>query len=116
MYRECSKNEIDKVCSIALVDEVASYDKLVEENGFNFSGGERQRIIIARSILKNSDIYIFDEAFNEIDVAREKKILLNIFKYLSDKTIIVVSHRFDNKNLFDRTLTLKNGMIDEEKL
>lgn len=116
MYRECSKDEIDKVCSIALVDEIASYDKLVEENGFNFSGGERQRIIIARSILKNSDIYIFDEAFNEIDVAREKKILLNIFKYLSDKTIIVVSHRFDNKNLFDRTLTLKNGRIDEEKL
>ena len=57
-----------------------------------------------------------NEAFNEIDVAREKKILLNIFKYLSDKTIIVVSHRFDNKNLFDRTLTLKNGRIDEEKL
>lgn len=116
MYRNCSKEEIDKVCSIALVDEVACCNKLVEENGFNFSGGERQRIIIARSILKKSDVYIFDEAFNEIDVVREKKILLNIFKYLKEKTIIVVSHRFDNKGLFDRALFLKDGKVNEEKL
>ncbi|MCI8346948.1 MAG: peptidase domain-containing ABC transporter [Bacilli bacterium] len=116
LYRNFPKEEVQKVMNLTLVDEVASMDKLVEENGFNFSGGERQRIVLARSILKKSDIYIFDEAFSQIDTIRERKILLNIFGYLKNKTIIVISHRFDNKELFDRVIALKNGQINEEKL
>lgn len=116
LFRDYSKEEVNEVMSISLVNEIAAINKLVEENGFNFSGGERQRIIIARSILKKSDIYIFDEAFSQIDVIREKRIILNIFKYLKNKTIIVISHRFDNKELFDRIISLKNGKIIEEKL
>ena len=116
LYRNFPKEEIQKVMALTLVDEVATMDKLVEENGFNFSGGERQRIILARSILKKSDIYIFDEAFSQIDTLREKKILLNIFRYLKNKTIIVISHRFDNKELFDRIISLRNGKISEEEL
>lgn len=116
LYGDYQKEEIKKVMKISLIDEVADPNKLVEENGFNFSGGERQRIILARSILKKSDIYIFDEAFSQIDVGREKKILLNLFEYLKNKTIIVISHRFDNKELFDRILFLKNGQVNEEKL
>lgn len=116
LYHECSSEEIEKVMKLTMVDDIALKTKLVEENGFNFSGGERQRIILARSILKKSDIYIFDEAFSQIDVVREKKILLNIFKYLKNKTIIVISHRFDNKNLFDRIISLNNGILHEEKL
>ncbi len=116
LYRNFPKEEIQKVMALTLVNEVATMDKLVEENGFNFSGGERQRIILARSILKKSDIYIFDEAFSQIDTLREKKILLNIFRYLKNKTIIVISHRFDNKELFDRIISLRNGKISEEEL
>lgn len=116
LYHECSKEEVKKVMKITLVDDIATENHLVEENGFNFSGGERQRIILARSILKKSDIYIFDEAFSQIDVIREKKILLNIFKYLKNKTIIVISHRFDNKDLFNRIICLQNGILYEEKL
>ena len=86
---------------------------MIEENGFNLSNGERQRIILARSILKESSIYIFDEALGQIDINKEKKILESIFKYLNNKIIIVISHRFNNKKLFDRVLKLEEGIINE---
>lgn len=108
--------EVKKVMKLTFSNEVGKIDSIVEENGFNFSGGERQRIILARSILKKSDIYIFDEALSQIDVKKERQILLNIFNYLKDKTIIVISHRFDNKDLFQRIIKLENSIINEEKL
>ena len=93
---------------------MTGYETLIEENGFNFSNGERQRMILARSIIRNSNIYIFDEALSGIDIEREKKILTNIFSYLKEKTVIVISHRFNNQKLFDRTLKLENGIIYEK--
>lgn len=118
MYKEYTESEIEEVCDICLIKDIIKnqelgLEKQIEENGFNFSNGERQRIILARSIIKKSSIYIFDEALGGIDINKEKKILENIFKYLSDKTIIVISHRFNNKKLFDRVLKLENGKINE---
>lgn len=82
------------------------YDTLIEENGFNLSGGERQRIVLARSFLKETDIYILDEALSAIDIKTERLILENMFKYWSKKTIIVVSHRFNNADIFDKKIVL----------
>lgn len=118
LYKEVREEEFQKVCHLTLVDEIikddpTGYDKMIEENGFNFSNGERQRIILARSLLRQSSIYIFDEALAQIDINREKKILLNMFSYLSEKTIIIISHRFNNKKLFDRVLKLEQGTIHE---
>ncbi len=119
LYKEISEEEINKICNFCLVndnnDENKYLDSLIEENGFNISNGERQRIILARSLLKKSSIYIFDEALAQIDINREKEILENIFKYLKDKTVIVISHRFNNKKLFNRVLKLENGVINEVK-
>ena len=113
--REVSDDEFNDVIKICEIDFIYdnNYKIMVEENGFNFSNGERQRIILARSLLKKSSIYIFDEALSQIDIQKEKVIIKNIFNYLKDKTVIVISHRFYNKNLFDRVLVLKNGKIDE---
>ena len=118
LYKENKEEEFEKVCDLCLVNDLISnnilgYDSLIEENGFNYSNGERQRIILARSILRKSNIYILDEALGQIDINREKKILQNIFNYLHDKTIIVISHRFNNKKLFDRILKLEKGKINE---
>ena len=88
---------------------------MVEENGFNFSNGERQRIILARSLLKNSNIYIYDESFSQIDIQREHQILTQLLEYKKDATIIVISHRFNNQELFHRILKLENGQIYETK-
>jgi ABC-type bacteriocin/lantibiotic exporter with double-glycine peptidase domain len=112
LYKDYSKDEFDQVMKCSLIDFVSLKD-LCEEGGINFSSGERQRIIIARSIIKNSNIYIFDEALNQIDINKEKKILENIFKLYSDKTIIVISHRNNNKKLFDRCIEVRNGDLYE---
>ena len=118
LFKEYSEEEFQTVCKICYVDEllkkgITGYDMVIEENGFNYSHGERQRIILARSIIKKSNIYILDEALTGIDISKEKKILKNIFNYLSDKTIIVISHRFNNQFLFDRTIKIANGRVYE---
>ena len=88
---------------------------MLEENGVNFSNGERQRIILARALIRKSDIYIFDEAFSQIDSKKTIIIMKKIFSYLKDKTIIVISHRYSEQKLFDRILKLENGVINEVK-
>ena len=118
LYKECEEEKFNKICDVCSVNDILKndalgYDAMIEENGFNFSNGERQRMILARSILRDSNIYIFDEAFSGIDISREKKILEEIFEYLKDKTVIVISHRFNNKKCFDRVLKLEEGKIYE---
>lgn len=120
LYKDYSEEELEdivKICSIndIIKDDSLGLDKRLEENGFNLSNGERQRIILARSLIKKTNIYIFDEALGQIDVVREKKILQSIFSKLKDKTIIVISHRSNNKKLFDRVLKLEERKIYDTK-
>ena len=103
--------EIRNTCKMMLVDEIYSkrnsdINMMLEENASNLSGGERQRVLLARTFLKKSNIYILDESFSEIDKDREKIILNNIFEEFKDKTIIVISHKSDNNNLYDRVIDL----------
>ena len=84
---------------------------MLEENGVNISGGQRQRIILARSLLKNSNVIMIDEGFNQIDINLERKILKNLFYYYKDKTIIVISHRKENIDLYDRMIKFSNGEV-----
>ena len=86
-------------------------DMLIENNGSNLSGGEKQRILLARALVKKSDIYIFDESLSAIDIKNERLILKNIFKRLKNKTIIVISHRFNNKDLYQRYVLINNGVV-----
>ena len=103
--------EIRNTCKMMLVDEIYSkrnsdINMMLEENASNLSGGERQRVLLARTFLKKSNIYILDESFSEIDKDREKIILNNIFEEFKDKTIIVISHKSDNNDLYDRVIDL----------
>ncbi len=107
------KNKIIDISKCMLIDEIVSKNKngfnmLLEENASNISGGERQRIILARTFLKNSNIYILDETFSEINIDKERVILKNIFEKFKDKTIIVISHRFDNNDLYDEIYNMEN--------
>ena len=117
--RDILKEEFLKIVDITGVSDFITddlgYKQLLEENGSNFSNGERQRIILARSLIKNSDIYIFDESFSQIDSCKTMLIMEKIFDYLKGKTIIVISHRLKEKKLFDRVLKLENGVINECK-
>ncbi len=121
MKREITRDKVLEVVSKMCLDEVINklplgLDTMIEENGFNLSGGERQRLILARSVLKNSDIYILDESSSQIDIEKEREILKNMFSMLADKTIIVISHRFDNKDLFNQIIHIKKGKCYEEEI
>jgi len=95
-----------KDTKLDFIDNNLKLNMFIEENGFNLSGGQRQRIVLARSLLNNFKILLLDEALSEVDTRTERKILKNIFKRYKNKTIILVSHRLDNKDLFDRVITL----------
>lgn len=102
-------DELLKAINTARVDFIKNNDfknTYLEEDGFNISGGERNRLIIARSILKKANIYLFDETFNELDEITRTSILKDTFKLLKDKTIIVVSHYNLKTSLFTKVLDL----------
>ena len=90
-------------------NSVLGYNYMIENNGENISGGERKRIIIARSLLQKANIYIYDESFSELDIIKERKILDYIFKTYPNKTFVIVSHRFSNEDLFDKKIKVGDG-------
>ena len=100
-----NEKELSKVIKLCCLESVIKKRKLglqslIEENGYNLSGGEKQRIILARALLKNPKILLIDEGLNKLDINTERKILKNLFDKLKDKTIIIISHRIDNIDLF----------------
>lgn len=118
-----NNRQIKKAINTCLIDDIYKKNNIdsfyiLEENGLNLSGGERKKLLIARGLLKNSGFIIFDESFNEIDVKTERKILNNIFKNYPEKTIIVITHRLNNKDLFEKCYELKNKklILKEERV
>lgn len=114
--REVSEIDYLNICEILHIDDIVKdsiqgYDYVLEENGINLSGGQRQRIILARSLLKNSNIIMIDEGFNQIDITLEREILQDIFTYYHNKTFIIVSHRKENSDLYNRIIKIKNGVV-----
>ena len=118
LYEDINSKNILETCKLCEVDEMINdkelgYNLLIEENGFNLSGGERQRIVLARSLLKKFNILIIDEGLNQMDIDLERRILKRLFEKYKNKTIIIISHRHDNLDLYDRKLVLENGEIKE---
>ena len=104
--------DISKLCYVdEILDSNLGFNMLIEESGFNLSGGEKQRVMLARALLQNFEILIIDEGLSQVDVDMERKILKNIFKYFKNKTIIFVSHRTDNLDLFDDLVKIEDGVL-----
>ena len=105
--------EITKLCEVSEIikNNSLGYNLLIEENGFNLSGGEKQRVILSRSLLKPFNILIIDEGLNEMDINLERRILKRIFNKYKDKIIIIISHRLENMDLFDRVLEFSNSRL-----
>ena len=106
MYKNIKSKEVEKVLKVTLLDKTLkkkniNLDYILEENGSNLSGGERQKILIARSLLRGTNVIVFDETMNEIDTKSERKIIENI-KTEYKKTIVLISHRLDNCDLFNK--------------
>ncbi|WP_081317869.1 DUF454 family protein [Paenibacillus polymyxa] len=85
----------------------------IEEQGANWSGGQRQRLALARALLHDSHVYIFDEATSNIDVESEEGIMEVIHALAGQKTVILISHRLENVIQSDCIYVLQNGLVAE---
>ena len=111
----------DALKKVGLYDKVMSYEKGIytevsrdfDENGIVFSGGEEQKIAIARALAKNSNILIFDEASSALDPVAEYEINSLILSIAADKTVIIISHRLSTSKGADVIYYLENGKVAE---
>ena len=90
------------------------YDTIVGEHGACISGGQGQRIIIARAIIKNAKIVLMDEATSKLDYTTEHRVQLALKELLTNRTTIVVAHRLNTIKTADRIIYLDHGAIKEE--
>ena len=115
---DASREEIIEACKNAGIHDFITklpngYDTLVGERGILLSGGECQRISIARAFLKNAPILLLDEPTSAIDVGTEKHIQEAIDKLSKDRTCIVIAHRLSTVMGVDKIMVLKDGCIKE---
>ncbi|UYP47106.1 Vitamin B12 import ATP-binding protein BtuD [Candidatus Lokiarchaeum ossiferum] len=113
---EASDEEVQRVAKLAFVDDFVQelpdkYDTLVGERGTKLSGGEKQRIAIARAFLVNPDILILDDSMSAIDSETESKIGQAINNILHNRTTIIITHRLHTIQISDKILVLKQGKI-----
>ena len=110
------ENLINKVVKIAQLEKFINslpnrLDTIIGNRGIKISGGERQRVAIARALYNNPQVIILDEATSALDIDNENKILNEINENLSDKTMIVISHRNNTVKNCDNIFVLENGKI-----
>ena len=98
-------------CHDFIMDLENGYDTVVEEGGSSLSGGEKQRISIARAILKDAPIILLDEATASVDPDNEEHIQLAINELVKDKTLVVIAHKLSTIKNADQILVIDAGRI-----
>ena len=107
---DATDDEIRSALSLAQVDFVEDLSEEVTQGGSNFSGGQKQRLSIARAIIDRHDFYLFDDCFSALDMNTEMKIKENL-KSLEDSSILIVSQRISTIMDADEILVIDNGEI-----
>ncbi|MBZ5597880.1 MAG: ABC transporter ATP-binding protein/permease [Acidobacteriia bacterium] len=113
-----SQKDVEAAAQAALahdfiVDLPAGYDTVIGERGVRFSGGERQRIAIARALLKNAPILILDEATSALDSESESLVQSALQNLMAGRTVLVIAHRLSTVRRADRIVVLENGSITD---
>ncbi len=91
-----------------------SYDTMIGERGVTLSGGQKQRISIARALIKEPEIIVFDDCLSAVDAKTENEIIGNLYRYLHDKTAIIITHRIFSSFPFDNIIVLEEGKLAEQ--
>lgn len=116
---DATDEQIKQACKLASIHDFIEtlphkYDEIMLENNNNISVGQKQRIAIARSILKDTPIILFDEVTSALDKESKKNIEETINEIAKVKTVVVIAHTLDSIDNFDNIVCLKNGVIVEE--
>lgn len=115
---EATEEEMKEAARLAKIDSFVArlpqgYKSMVGERGLKLSGGEKQRVAIARTILKNPKILVFDEATSALDTQTEQGIQASLRDVAKDRTALVIAHRLSTVIDADLILVLKDGEIIE---
>ena len=89
------------------------YETLVGERGVKLSGGEKQRVAVARAILKDPDLIVLDEATSALDSESERHVQAGLQRLMRDRTAVIIAHRLSTVMRADQILVLKGGKIVE---
>lgn len=115
---EAKYEDVVRACQLSGADRFIErlqnrYYSIIEEGGSNLSGGEQQRLAIARALLADSDLFIFDEATSHLDSFSEQRIQDIIFKQIQEKTTIIIAHRLSTILKCDRIFFIQDGTVLE---
>lgn len=114
---DASQEEIEEACRIACVDEFIDrlengYDTDLGQGGVNVSGGQKQRLCIARALLKRPKVLILDDSTSAVDTATEAKIRQGLAEYMPDATKIIIAQRISSVAHADQIIILEDGRIN----
>ncbi len=113
------KTLLKKVADISQLDKdvdqfADKYNTVLGERGITLSGGQKQRTSLARALAINPKILILDDSFSAVDTKTEEEILLELKKFMKDRTSIIISHRISTVKDADNIIVLDNGVIAEQ--
>lgn len=113
---DATLEEMERAIDIAQATEFVSqkpqgYDELLSEGGTNFSGGQKQRLAIARAIIRNPEIYIFDDSFSALDYQTDANLRARLKKETTESTVLIVAQRVGTIMHADRIVVLNEGDV-----
>jgi ATP-binding cassette subfamily B protein len=114
----CTQEEIEHAARVAHLDEFIrrqpeGYQTRVGERGVKLSGGEKQRVSIARAVLKKPRLYVFDEATSSLDSTTEREIMSNLRELSRSNTTLIITHRLSTVVHADEIVVLRDGTVAE---
>lgn len=117
--KELSKEDAMKFSDLTLFSEVFDklpngLDSIMAQGGMNVSGGQKQRLSLARTIAKDAEIYVFDDCFSALDAKTEKIVRSNIKEYLKGKTVFMVAQKINTILDADNIIVLDKGRIVQQ--
>lgn len=106
------QDKLDKVIKVAILENFINglpknLKTIIGEKGSQISGGQAQRIGVARALYHDKPIIVFDEATSALDNETEEKLIKNLFNYYNEKTFIVIAHKFKDYENFDTVIQMK---------